>query len=107
MLSGLIVSALKTALTVTRFGKRLVLREKSHGAPKDDSQDQDQDSHGMQDWRLLQTLRGSKTTGHLDFLLVSGSLIVPDTEGVTSSNLVPPTSSRRSLAFSAPSREGR
>jgi hypothetical protein len=31
VLSGLIVSALKTALTVTRFGKRLVLREKSHG----------------------------------------------------------------------------
>jgi len=33
-LGGLIVSALKTALTVTRFGKRPVLREKSHGAPK-------------------------------------------------------------------------
>ncbi len=60
MLSGLIVSALKTALTVTRFGKRLGLREKSHRAPKGDSQDQDQDSHGKQDWRLLQTLRGSK-----------------------------------------------
>ena len=32
MLSGFILSELKTALTVTRFGKRLVLREKSHGA---------------------------------------------------------------------------
>jgi len=34
VLGGLIVSALKAALTVTRFGKRLVLREKIHGAPK-------------------------------------------------------------------------
>jgi hypothetical protein len=30
LLGGLIVSALKSALTVTRFGKRLVLRAKSH-----------------------------------------------------------------------------
>jgi len=100
VLSGRIVSALKTVLTVTRFGKRLVLREKSHGAPKGDSQDQDQDSHGRQDWRLLQTLRGTEIPGQLGILLVSGSMIVPDTEGVTGSIPVPPTSSRRSEASS-------
>ena len=93
MLSSLIVSALKTALTVTQFGKRLVLARRVTAPRWGDSQDQDQDSHGRQDWRLLQTLRGSKITGQLDFLLVNGSLIIPDTEEVTSSNLVPPTRS--------------
>ena len=56
-----------------------------------EGQNQDQEGHGRQAWRLPQTLRGIKTAGQLDILLVSGSLIFPDTEEVTNSNLVPPT----------------
>ncbi len=76
--------------------ERLVLREKSHGPRRGDSQDQDRDSHGRQTWRLLLTLTGTELAGQLAILLVSGSRIFPDTEEVTSSNLVPPTRSTRS-----------
>src|SRR5258708_4042316 len=71
-----------------------------------EGQNQDQEGHGRQAWRLPQTLRGIKMAGQLAILLVSGSLIFPDTEEVTSSNLVPPTrfspSFRRSAAYREP-----
>ncbi len=76
-------------------------------AGESEGQNQDQEGHGRQAWRLPKTLRGTEIAGEPDTLLVIGSLIVPDTEEATSSNLVPPTSSRRSAAFSAPRREGR
>jgi len=60
-------------------------------AVEGEGQNQDQEGHGRQAWGLLQTLGGIKVAGQLNFLLVSGSLIIPDTEEATSSNLVPPT----------------
>ena len=70
----------------------LMLRPKSHSARQwGEGQNQDQEGHGGQAWRLPQTLRGIKMAGQQATLLVSGSPAFPDTEEVTSSNLVPPT----------------
>jgi hypothetical protein len=73
----------------------------SHDRTRADSQVQDRDSHGIDGLRLFRALTGGNNAGRQDALLVSGSRIFPDTEEVTSSNLVPPTSSRRSRPFSA------
>ncbi len=67
------------------IGEPLPLRGENEG------QIQDQEGHGRQAWRLPQTLRGIEVAGQQAVLLVRGSLIFPDTEEVTSSNLVPPT----------------
>jgi hypothetical protein len=56
-----------------------------------DSQVQDQDSHGTHSRGHLQALADIKERGRCDTLLASDLLIFPDTEEVTSSNLVPPT----------------
>jgi hypothetical protein len=63
----------------------------SHGRAQADSQVQDRDSHGMHGLGLFRALIGSKNAGSQDALLVSRPPIFPDTEEVTSSNLVPPT----------------
>jgi hypothetical protein len=60
-------------------------------AVEGEGQNQDQEGHGRQAWGLLQTLTGTEAAGQPTILLVGGSLIVPDTEEATSSNLVPPT----------------
>src|SRR5215469_18416831 len=56
-----------------------------------DSQVQDRDSHRIHGLGLLRALTDSESTGRQHALLVSDSRIFPDTEEVTSSNLVPPT----------------
>jgi hypothetical protein len=69
----------------------LMPRPADHAGAQADSQVQDQDSHRIHAWRLFLTLRGIEYAGQQDALLVSGSAAFPDTEEVTSSNLVLPT----------------
>jgi hypothetical protein len=74
-----------------------MLRPKSQGVLKGCGPNQDQEGHGRQAWRLPKTLGDSKIPGEPDTLLVTGLLIIPDTEEVTGSIPVPPTAGQRQV----------
>jgi hypothetical protein len=78
-------------LSAARIASARALTTKGTVPLAGDSQVQDRDSHCIHGLGLLWALTGSKNAGSQDVLLVSGSRIFPDTEEVTSSNLVPPT----------------